>query len=119
MSQPAAAAASTIARWWTDETAISTASTPGAPMASSGSANDAAPPISSASRAGRRAVDVTDGHDPQLGRARGDEPGMVAAHPPGADERQPDPRRQWISSIRTDLASCSDVVAAIAMRVAS
>jgi hypothetical protein len=44
---------------------------------------------------------------------------MVAAHPPGADERQPDPRGQWISSIRTDLASWSDVVAAIAIRVAS
>ena len=69
--------------------------------------------------AGRRPVDVTDRHDPQLGCARGDEPGMVAPHPPGADERQPDPRRQWISSIRTDRASRSDVVAAIAIRVAS
>ena len=69
--------------------------------------------------AGRGPIDITDRHDPQLGCARGDEPGMVAPHPPGADERQPDPRRQWISSIRTDRASRSDVVAAIAIRVAS
>jgi hypothetical protein len=44
---------------------------------------------------------------------------MVAPHPPRADERQSDPGRQWISSIRTDRASRSDVVAAIAIRVAS
>ena len=50
MCRPAAAAASTIARWWTDETATSTASTPGAAMASNGSANGVARPISSARR---------------------------------------------------------------------